>query len=163
MGKFLFTTLLCLGLVAPAFGGKHKVPPDEPIVTVEVPDKWKTTERGEHIEAISPDSAVSILVMPAEAKKINEAMGEAMRYLRNKGGITVRSNSMKREDGQLNGMDVKNVSWLGKNEKGDVKINFKIMSVPEGKPVIVVYWASPDAEKKHQKELNKMLQSITRI
>ena len=163
MGKFLFTTLLCLGLVAPAFGGKHKVPPDEPIVTVEVPDKWKTTERGEHIEAISPDGTVSFLVMPAEAKKINEAMGEAMRYLRNKDGITVKAESVKREEGQLNGMDVKHVSWQGKNQKGDVKINFKIMSVPEGKPLIVVYWASSEAEKKHQKELNKMLQSITRI
>jgi len=162
MGKFLFSALLCLGLLAPAFGRKHQVPPDEPIVTVEVPDKWKTTERGEHIEAISPDGAVSFLVMPAEAKKINEAMGEAMRYLRNKDGITVKADSMKREAGQLNGMDVKHVSWLGKNQKGDVKINFQILSVPEGKPVIVAYWASPDAEKKHSKELNKMLQSITR-
>src|ERR1700694_4702749 len=163
MAKFLFTMLLCLGLVAAAFGGRHKVPPDEPIVTVQLPDKWKTTERGEHIEAMSPEGTVSFLVMPAEAKKINEAMGEAMRYLRNKGGITVKGESMKREEGQLNGMDVKNVSWLGKNQMGDVKISFKIMSVPEGKPVIVVYWASPDTEKKHQKELNKILQSITRI
>jgi tRNA U34 2-thiouridine synthase MnmA/TrmU len=163
MKKFLAGASLCVGLLAPVFAGTHKVPPGEPIVTVEVPDKWKTTERGEHIEAISPDGAVSFLVMPAEAKKINEAMGEAMRYLRNKDAITVRADSMQREAGQLNGMDVKNVSWLGKNQKGDVKINFKIMSIPEGKPVIVVYWASPDAEKKHQKELNKMLQSITRI
>ena len=163
MRKFLFGALLCAGLLAAALAGTHKVPPDEPIVTVQVPDKWQTTEHGEHIEAVSPDGTVSCLVMSAEAKKINEAMGEAMRYLRNKGGITVKGESMKREEGQLNGMDVKNVSWLGKNQKGDVKISFKIMSVPEGKPVIVVYWASPDAEKKHQKELNKMLQSITRI
>jgi hypothetical protein len=163
MKKFLAGAFLCVGLLAPVFAGRHKVPPDEPIVTIEVPDKWKTTERGEHVEAISPDGAVSFLVMPAEAKKINEAMGEAMRYLRNKDGITVKAESVKREAGQLNGMDVKHVSWQGKTQKGDVKINFKIMSVPEGKPVIVVYWASPDAEKKHQKELNKMLQSITRI
>jgi DNA polymerase I-like protein with 3'-5' exonuclease and polymerase domains len=163
MGKFLFGAVLCVGLVAPTFAGTHKVPPDEPIVTVQVPDKWKTTERGEHIEAVSPDGAVSFLVMTAEAKKINEAMGEAMRYLRNKGGITVRADSVKHETGQLNGMDVKNISWQGKNQKGDVTINFKIMSVPEGKPVIVAYWASLEAEKKHQKELNKMMQSITRI
>jgi hypothetical protein len=163
MKKFFFGAFLCVGIVAPAFAGTHKVPPDEPIVTVQVPDKWQTTERGEHIEAISPDGAVSFLVMPAEAKKINEAMGEAMRYLRNKGGITVSADSMKREKGQLNGMDVKHVSWQGKNQKGDVKIKFKIMSVPEGNPVIVVYWASPEAEKKYQKELNKMLQSITRV
>jgi hypothetical protein len=163
MRKFLCGAFLCVGLLTAALAGTHKVPPDEPIVTVQVPDKWRTTEHGEHIEAISPDGTVSFLVMPAEAKKINEAMGEAMRYLRNKGGITVKGESMKREEGQLNGMDVKHVSWQGKNQKGDVKISFKIMSVPEGNPVIVVYWASPDAEKKHQKELNKMLQSITRI
>jgi hypothetical protein len=163
MKKFLFLALLCVGLVAPAFAGTHKVPPDEPIVTVQVPDKWKTTEQAEHIEAISPDGAVSFLVMPGEAKKINEAMGEAMSYVRNKDGITVNPDSMKHDEGRLNGMDVKNVSWQGTNQKGDVKISFKIMSVSEGNPVIVVYWASPAAEKKHQKELNKMLQSITRI
>jgi hypothetical protein len=163
MEKFLFGALLCVGLLSSTFAGTHKVPPDKPIVTVQVPDKWKTTERGEHIEAVSPDGGVSFLVMPAEARKINEAMGEAMRYLRNRDGITVNGDSEKREEGKLNGMDVKNVSWQGKNQKGDIRISFKIMSVPERKPVIVAYWASPEAEKKYQKELNKMLQSIKRI
>src|ERR1700730_5081950 len=97
MGKFPFTTLLCLGLVAPAFGGKHKVPPREPIVTVHAPDKWKTTDHGAHLEAISPDGAFTPPATRAEAKKLNVAMGEAMRYLLNKGGITVRSNRKKRE------------------------------------------------------------------
>ncbi len=162
MSKFFLGAFLCV-LVPSTFAETHNVPADEPIISVRVPDKWHSKEHGEYLEAASPDGAVSFLVLPAESRKINEAMSEAMRYLRGKSGIRVRADSVKREEGQLNGMNVKNVSWQGKNQQGDVNISFKIISIPEKKPMLVCYSASPDAEKKHQKELDKILQSITRI
>jgi hypothetical protein len=160
MRKFVLNAFLCAGLVGSAFSATHNVPRDEPIATIRIPEKWQTKEYEERVEATSPDRAVSFLVMPPEANKIAESMGEVMRYIRNRGGITVKAETLKREQGKLNGMEVRNVSWLGKDTKGDIKIRFTIVSIPGNKILLVAYWASPEAEKKHQAELTKMLQSI---
>lgn len=155
-----FTAFLCAVLVTPAFSATHKVPADDPIATIQIPDKWQSKEVGEGVEATSPDGAVHFLVMPVEANKIAESMGEAMRYLRNRDGITVKSDSVKHEQGKLSGMETRNVSWQGKDMKGDVKIRFTIVSITEKQPLLAAYWGSPEAEKKHEAELNKILQSI---
>ena len=151
---------LCAVLVAPAFSETHKVPADDPIATIQIPNKWQSKEVGEGVEANSPDGALHFLVLPVEANKIAESMGEAMRYLRNRDAITVKSESLKQEKGNLRGMETRNVSWQGKDMKGDVKIRFTIVSIAEKQPLLVAYWGSPEAEKKHEAELNKILQSI---
>jgi len=156
-----FTAFLCAILIAPAFSATHKVPADDPIASIEISDKWQSKELGEGIEATSPDGAVCFLVIPAEANKVAESMGEAMRYVRNKSGITVKSDSIQRELGKLNGMETRKVSWQGKDMKGgDVTIRFTIVSIAENKPLLVAYWGSPEAEKKHEAELNKILRSL---
>jgi hypothetical protein len=160
MRQFFLSVFLCSGLVTAAFSATHNVPRDEPIATIRIPEKWQTKEYAEFVEATSPDGAVYFLATPPERNKIAESMGEVMRYIRNRGGITVKSETLKHERGKLNGMEVRNVSWLGKDQKGDIKIRFAIVSIAEKKPLLVAYCASPEAEKKHQAELTKMLQSI---
>jgi hypothetical protein len=155
-----FAAILCAALVTPSFATTHKVPPDEPIATVQIPENWRTKPLGENVEASSPDGGVSFLVTPVERKKVAESMGEVMRYLRNRDGITVSADSIKNEQGKLNGIETKTVSWQGKNKKGDVEIRFIILSLAENETLIAAYWGSPEAAKKHQAELNEMLRSI---
>jgi len=92
-----FAAFLCVALVTPALSATHKVPADDPIATIQIPDKWQSKELGEGVEATSPDGAVCFLVVPAEANKVAESMGEAMRYLRSKSGITVKSDSIQHD------------------------------------------------------------------
>ena len=163
MRKFILNAWLCAALVAPAFGATHKVPTEEPIATVSIPDKWPTKERAENIEATSPDGAMHFLVLQPEGRKVAEGMGEIMRYIRNTGGIVVQADSMKNEPGKLNGADVRNISWQAKNKDGDVTIKYIIMTMPENRSLIVAYWGSPAAEKKYQSDLKKMRQSIKKV
>jgi hypothetical protein len=155
-----FAAFLCVALVTPALSATHKVPAEDPIATIQIPDKWRSKEVGEGVQATSPDGGVSLLVIPVERNKVAESMGEAMRYLRGRDGITVQSDSVKREQGKLNDMETTKVSWQGKDRKGEVKISFTIVSIAEKQPLLVAYWGSPEAEKKHEAELNKILQSI---
>jgi hypothetical protein len=155
-----FAAIVCVTLATSSFAAIHKVPRDEPMATVQVPDKWKTKELGEGVEASSPDGAISFLVIPAEGMKVAESVGEVMRYLRNRDGITVRADSIKNEQGKLNGVATKTMSWQGKDRKGDVEIRFVILLLADNKPLIAAYWGSPEAEKKHETELKKMLESI---
>ena len=160
MRKIILSTLLCCALGISTFGATHKIPPEEPIATVTIPDKWRSKELGEGMEASSADGALRVLVVPAEGTKVTETMGEAMRYLRSISGITVNADSLKNEPGKLNGMDVRQITWQGKDKNGDVKISFTILFIAEKKPLLVAYWGSPNAEKKHQAELKEMLKSI---
>ena len=128
---------ICVLLATPAFSATHKVPEDEPIVTIEIPDDWPTKEVGESLQATAPGDPVHILVVPPEGSKVAETMGEAMRYIRNTGGIVVRADSIKKEPGKLNGLDTQQLSWEGKDKNGDVKIQFTIVSLAQRKSVLV--------------------------
>jgi hypothetical protein len=162
MRNFFLSAWVCVGFATPLFAATHKVPPEEPIASIRIPDKWQAKEYGERVEADSPDRAVYLLVMPVERNKTAESMGEAMRYIRNRGGITVKSNTIRNEPGKLNGMDARFVSWQARDKNGDVEIKFVILSLAENQQLLAVYWGSPGANKKYRSELDKMLQSITK-
>ena len=155
-----FVILLCALLATPVFATVHKVPEEEPLITVEIPDDWQTKEVGESIQATAPADPVHVLIVPPEGSKIAETMGEAMRYIRNTGGIVVKADSLKKEPGKLNGLDTQQLSWEGKDKNGDVKIQFTIVSLAERKSVLVACWGSPKAEQKYEADLKKILQSI---
>ena len=144
----------------PVFSATHKVPEEEPIITIEIPDKWQTKEVGESLQATAPDAPVYILVVPPEGNKIAETMGEVMRYIRNTGGIVVKADSVKNEPGKLNDMAVRRVSWQAKDKDGEVKIQFTIVSVAERKSMLVAVWGPLVAEEKNETQLKKILQSI---
>jgi hypothetical protein len=160
-GIFLILIFSC-AIVCPAWSATFKVPAAEPIATVTLPEKWKSTELGENVKSVSPDGAIQILVISPERAKVAEAMGEAMRYLRGTGGITVTAESMKKDKGKLSEMDVQHVTWQAKDKNGEIKIRFSVISIAEKKPLLVAYWGSPAAEKKHRADIDKILRSIKR-
>jgi hypothetical protein len=156
-----FAISVCALLGTPIFSATHKVPEDEPIVTIEVPDEWQTKKVGESVQATAPGGdPIHVLIVPPEGSKIAETMGEAMRYIRNTGGIVVKPDSIKTESGKLNGMELRHISWEGKDKNGDVKIEFTIVSLAERKSVLVACWGPRKAEQKYEADLKKILQSI---
>jgi hypothetical protein len=154
-----FTALPFLLLVTCAVAAIQKVPNNEPIATVEIPDKWQIKQTGEVIKACSVDGTLHFLITPAE-QKVAETMGEAMRYIRNTGSIFVRPETRKNEPGNINGMDVQHITWLGKDKSGDMKIRFTVFLLSNDKRLLAAYWGSPASEKKYQADLKKMLESI---
>jgi hypothetical protein len=156
-----FAAFVVLSLVVTGFSATHKVPQDEPIATISIPDKWLTKALGEGVEATSPDGALRLIAIPPEGKKVAEGIGELMRYIRNTDGIVVKPESIKNEPGTLNGVDIRNVSWQGKDRKGgDVNIRFTIVSFANSKQLLVACWGPPKTEKKYEPVVKKMLLSI---
>ncbi len=155
-----FAAILSVLLISSSAAAIHKVPEDEPIATVEIHDKWQVKQLGEGLDASSRDGALHFLVVPVEGRKVAETMGEAMRYIRGSGGIVVRPESRKNESGNINGTDVENAAWDGKNKSGDIKIRFTVFSLNNDKRLLAASWGSPAAEKKYRADLKKMLESI---
>ena len=146
-----------LGVV---FAGTHKVPPGEGMALVDVPDKWETREKGELVESISPDGAVYFLIIPVEHRKVAESIGEALRYLRGRGNIVIDPNSREHKPGKVKDVAADFISWKGKNKTGPVEIKFVTFAVEADEPVVAAWWGAPDAIKKHQSEIDKILRTV---
>jgi hypothetical protein len=155
-----FAISLYVLVVTSVFSATYKLPEDEPLFTIEIPDEWQTKPVGEGILVTPPGDPIHLLIVPPEGSKVAETMGEAMRYIRNTGGIVVKADSEKNEPGKLNDLEVRYVSWDAKDKNGDIKIRFTIVPLEEKKSALVACWASPAVVHKHEADLKKILQSI---
>ena len=151
--------MLSVALSLAAFGGTHKVPKEDPVATITIPDEWKTEEIEDGIEATSNDGEVYLAIEETDSDSIKESMEEAMSYLKSK-GVTVTESSMKQEEGKLGEMDVVDISWTGKDEDGPAKISLTIVAVTKTKGLLLIYWASPQGEQKNKEALGEIAKSI---
>jgi hypothetical protein len=161
MQKLVLAVLLSLAFCLPGLAGTHKVPRDEPVATITIPDEWKTEEIDGGIEATSSDGEVYLAIEATDSDSIKESVAEASKYLKSK-GVTVTDSSMKQEDGKLGEMDVVDISWDGKDEDGPAKISLRIVAVTKTEGLLVIYWASPTGAKKHAEALTAIAKSITK-
>ena len=162
LGPFIGICSL-LALLAPvvaSFGGTHQVPDEEPIIKIQIPDKWKVREIGESLEATTGDGAAHVLVTPVEEKKVAESLGEAIRYVRNTGGLVIRADSVKHDTAQVKDKRLHTVTWDATAKDQPVKIRCYIIEGAEGKRVVLVFWGSLEAEKKYRSHLDKILESV---
>jgi hypothetical protein len=154
-----YSQLFTLILAGFASAGTYRVPEDEPIATIHIPEKWKTQQREEFVEATTPQGAAHVLVLPVEGRKIAESMREAMRYIRRSGDVKIKPEIEKPEITKLKGRQLRIVSWNAIKNKEPIEIRCYVLEI-EGKPLLVVFWGSLDAKKKYQRDLNDILESI---
>jgi len=157
---------LLLGCLCSAFSlaslsaGTFQFPDEKPVVSVTIPATWKPSEDEQGVEATSKDDEVYIDIQATSAKTVEKGIDDALAYLKEK-GVTVTADSVKKQELKLNGMDVFDISWDGTDEDGACKISLSVISVTDSQGLLVIYWASPDGEKKNRAALSKIAQSIT--
>jgi hypothetical protein len=162
--KRFFIACISMFMLASSFPGTRKIPPDESIATIWIPDKWQSQQRGDAIEASPPDAAILFLVAPVEHNKVAEALGETMQFFRNRDeGFFVKPESRHDETGKVNGKEAHFVSWQGKDRKGEIETKFVIVFLAPNKSLIAAYDGSPAASEKYQRDLDKMIQSISNV
>lgn len=159
MKNLLILTLLSTACLTSAFAGKHEIPKDEPVATISFPDKWKVEDADESINANSDDNEIYINIEVHDAESIEGAIEETFGYLK-KNKVKVDKDSEKKTETKFNGMDVLDFSWDGEDKSGPCKISLSVIGVSEEKALLLLYWASPKGEEKHQKELSDIAQSI---
>lgn len=155
-----YSQLFVLILAGSLSAGTYRVPEDEPIATIHIPEKWKTQQREEFVEATTPQGAAHVLVLPVERRKIAESMGEAMRYIRRTGTIKIKADTEKRETAEIKGRHVRTFSWDATDKNQPINIRCHIISAIEGKPLLVVFWGSLEGDKKYQRELRQILETV---
>jgi hypothetical protein len=135
------------------------VPSEEAVATVTIPDDWKTDEIDDGIEATSADGEVYLAIEETDGDSVKASLEEAMKYLTSK-GVTVTESSMKQQEGKLGDLDVVDIAWDGKDEDGPAKISLTVVAVTKTKGLLLIYWASPEGEKKNSEALGAIAKSI---
>ena len=159
MKKLSLALLFALALLTPSFGKTFKVPDEESFASITIPDDWKSKEIDNGVESQSADDEVYFAVEATDAKGMDKAIEEAVKYLQGQ-GVTVDDKTLKQSEGKINGMDGVDITWKGKDKEGDAIISLTILAAKKDKALLITYWASPEGTKKHSKELGAILNSV---
>ena len=163
MMRLLFAVALASILGAPALAETHKIPNNNPIVTVDVPDKgWTASKIDRGIEVSDDDDEVYLAIEGMEMKDIPTMAKDAIGYLA-RGGVRIDTSTEKKVDGKLGNFDVYDIGWEGKDQDGDVLVHLTIVRITRERGVLFTYWASPTGDKENDEAITKMVKSIRQV
>lgn len=159
MKKLLTILALTAVLALPSFGKTYKLPKDEPLCSIDFPKSWTVKVEDEALDANSDDEEIYINIEVNDGDSIEGAIDETFGYLK-KNKVIVDKKTQKQTEGKLNGMDMVDFSWDGKDADGPTKVSLTIVQVNKKKALLILYWASPEGEKKHQADLEAIIKSL---
>ena len=147
-----------LALFAPVSGEVHQLPEKDPIATVTIPDGWKTVRSRKGIEIVSADLQVRLEIAAAGAK-VAEAISEELRNIKGR-GVAIDAQSRKQTEATVDGRRRIGISWEAKNKRGPMRVVATLVTLAKHKHVLLVYYASLVAEKKHEADMTLIIQSV---
>jgi hypothetical protein len=160
--KAIFSLIIVTALAVSVRAGDFKLPDDSPVASFTIPASWGPSEYEDGVEATSDDGSIYIAVEAADlssSEDVSSAMTEALKYLTKK-GVTVDADSTKQTSTKVNGMDVVDVRWDGKDSDGACRVSLSIVIVTAKKGLLLTYWGSPEGAKKYSKDLDAIAESI---
>jgi hypothetical protein len=157
--QMLLAVILAAALVQPAFAERFRIPAEDPIVTIDVPEDWTVAQIDKGIEASSDDDEVYLAIEGTVMKGLVELTTDAVRFL-GRAGVTVDESSEKSDEGTVNGFRMNSIGWSGRDKDGDVLIHLMILTITPTKGVLFTYWASPEGDKEYQEAIRKIVRSV---
>ena len=159
MKTFMLAVMLTAALALPVLAETFKIPDDDPIVTIAVPDGWTATQIDKGIELMSDDDEVYLAIEGTQMKGLVELTVDAVKFL-NRAGVTVDKSTEKSSEGTVNGFKMDDIGWAGKDKDGDVLVHLMILTITPTKGVLFTYWASPQGDKEHDGAIRTIIRSV---
>ena len=149
-----------IGAIATADAKTFKLPNDEfAIASIDIPDSWKPSEVDRGVEYQSSDDAVYISIVAVGNEKGMNAELEDTFAMLEEHKVELDKSTKKENKFKLNGVDVDELIFHGKDEDGPTSVSISFIPVKD-KVVVLTYWVTTAKEKKHQDEVAKILTSI---
>src|SRR5437867_9585095 len=125
MTKFILTLVAVFSLiVAPAFAKTLKVPNDEfPIASITFPDDWEPEEVNNGVAGQSPDTAVYLAAVAVGSEKGMNAEIEDTFALLEEHNVELDKSSKTENKFKLNGVEVEELIFQGKDEDGPTSVS----------------------------------------
>jgi hypothetical protein len=155
-----FVAILSLLGATSAFAKTMKLPGDEfPIASITFPNDWEPEEVTNGAAGTSPDSAVYLAAVAVGNEKGMNADLEDTFAMLEEHKVELDKSSQKENKFKLNGVEVDELIFRGKDEDGPTSVSISFVPVKD-KVVVVTYWVTTAKEKKHQEEVAKIITSL---
>jgi len=153
-------TVLSLLIAAPAFAKTFKVPNDDfAIASITFPNDWEPEEIDNGVAGQSPDDGVYLAAVAVGSEKgMNAELDDTFDMLKEH-KVELDKSSQKENKFKLNGEEVSELIFHGKDEDGPCSISISFIPM-KSKIIVLTYWVNTDKEKEHQQEVGKILTSI---
>jgi hypothetical protein len=161
MTKSIFTFIAISSLlVAPAFAKTMKLPNDEfAMASITFPNDWDPEEVNNGAAGESPDKAVYLSAVAVGSEKGMEAELDDTFEMLKSHDVEIDKDSKKENKFKLNGEEVDELIYHGKDEDGPCSISISFVPMKD-KLIVLTYWVTTAKEEKHQEEVGKILKSL---
>ena len=161
MSRLIVVALAAL-LMMPvgAFAKTFPIPPDDPIATISIPEKWEPQPYEGGVEATSPDGAVYVAVEMVRASDVESATTEGIEWFGEQ-GVKIDLNSVKTQEMKLNGLDAFDIEMAGEDSKDATEAGLTLVATnAQGKFLMVYFWGSDKAQQDNIDDLKSIAQSL---
>jgi len=154
--KILFIVVVFIALSFGSAMAKEYNNPDSGI-SVSIPDAWKVSTEGNVFTAKTSDEGISLTFESVKAEDVEKALAEAQKEIENElGPLTTVSTS----EIELNGLGafVEDCTAIVKGAK--ISVSMMLIMTPDKKVVLMYYFGTDESEKKYEKELTGIVESL---
>jgi hypothetical protein len=162
MRKLVLAAIFVAAMPCCAFAKVLRIPDSGAVATISIPDAWTINEIDSGVEATSPDSGVYLSVVATATTDVKQSTIDAIRLLA-KRGVSIDAATMKQKDSRINGMDVVDLAWDGKDEDGPTKLAVTLVGASAERLLLLTYWMSPAGERANGKDLRAITDSIKAV
>ena len=161
----LLAVCLTVALLATnASAATLKIPKEDPVVSVTIPDSWEPKETEGEIECESPDEVATIFFEVTPEKGVEELIDTNVEWLMTEQKVDVDPKSQSTKDFESGGLSWKRISWDGNSEEyGPATVGFLFTEVADGQLLAVTYWISKKDMEKHIAQIVKIYKSVKKI
>jgi hypothetical protein len=159
MRKFAFAVAALLCLPGIAVAKTAKLTPDDTVASLEFPDSWKVTTIKRGLQGKSPDEEVYVWAELVPADQIDAVQKEHDDYFEKQKVTMAKADPVPTEvDGRKWAFIEPKATWKGKQ----TVIRYIIISPKTNgdKIIVFTYWASPEADKNYDKEMDGVISSL---
>lgn len=107
----------------------------------------------------SPDTSIYVALEIEKAKDTQQAVLDAIIWLRKK-GVKFDQSSQRRKEGEINGLPVVQLEFDGKDDDGPTSVALSVFVLSGDRIGILTFWGSPEGQKKYASQLEAILKSL---
>jgi hypothetical protein len=146
--------------VAGAAARTFKIPPEQPVATVDIPDSWRPTPVPNGVEGSTGDGAARLAVAYVVGSDPDAASGAAVKQLADH-GVSVDPASRRSAPRRFNGRDALKLDFSGRDAKGAFDVAVMLVAAPGAAGFVAICcWGDDDALESVSNDLLSIADSV---
>jgi len=159
MKKLFITFALLLVIPGSGYAKTFELGDDKPVATIMIPDSWSPEEIDNGVQGTSKDGETYVAAEVVEAKNINAAVDDGLKYFQ-KNGVKIDPATLEKKELKINGFDAVALQGKGTDKDGPTHVSLTLVIVSGENILLLTYWGTATGEESNGRDLDKIASSI---